>query len=107
VDSTDCVGRVDTLRCGKWQPFKNRSELSVRILARRLGISHNTIANNGVKLRWHPELDRFQRVLHFDYPLPRSIKIFVNDIAALRGAGVRDWRSRKFIRSISRLEFFL
>jgi hypothetical protein len=28
-----CVATVDTLRSGKWQPFKNRSELLVRIRA--------------------------------------------------------------------------
>ena len=34
-------------------------------------------------------LDRFQRVLHFRHPLPRSIKNFVNDDRGIPGGG---WR---------------
>jgi hypothetical protein len=58
---------------------------------------------DGVKLRWHPELDCFQRVLHFDYPLPHSIKNFVNHIAALRGGG----GSRLALQEVHKIDFLV
>ena len=51
-------------------------------------------------------LDRFQRVCTLGHsPAPFGLDV-VNSGRGTGGAGVRDSRYRKFIRSISRLEFF-
>jgi hypothetical protein len=85
-----------------WKISVRRHSVRQAFVYRHSGLSRH----HGVKLRCSRKLGRFQRVCTSVIPLPRSVLDVVNSGRGTRGAGVRESRYRKFIRSMSRLEFF-